>query len=202
MGTALNVLLITASAQQKGSVTRRFASEMIDELESQHGVINLKERDVSQGLPFVDEDWVAANFTPADTRSKKQQDKLSLSDELVEEIKQADVLVMAAPIYNFSVPASLKAWIDMVCRVGLTFNYTSEGPVGLLKGKKAYIVIASGGTRIGSEIDYASDYLRHVMGFMGIDDVELISAERFNHEDQGAINKIQSRIAQLVQQAA
>lgn len=202
MGTALNVLLITASAQQKGSVTRRFASEMIDELESQHGVINLKERDVSQGLPFVDEDWVAANFTPADTRSKKQQDKLSLSDELVEEIKQADVLVMAAPIYNFSVPASLKAWIDMVCRVGLTFNYTSEGPVGLLKGKKAYIVIASGGTRIGSEIDYASDYLRHVLGFMGIDDVELISAERFNHEDQGAINKIQSRIAQLVQQAA
>ena len=201
MKDQLNVLLVTASAQQDGSVTRRFAAEMIDELKNQYRQINVKARDVSKGLPYVDADWIAANFTPAEARSEQQQDMLKLSDELVEEIRQADILLIAVPIYNFSVPASLKAWIDMVCRVGLTFNYTSQGPVGLIKDKKAYVVIASGGTQIGSEIDFASGYLRHVMGFIGIEDMALISAERFNQEDQTAIRGIQSRIVQLAQQA-
>ena len=124
------------------------------------------------------------------------------NDALVQEVKEADIIMIAAPIYNFSIPASLKAWIDLIARAGLSFRYTSEGPVGLLTGKKAYVVIASGGTQIGSEIDFASGYLRHVLGFIGIDDVSLISAERFNHEDQAAITKIQSQIVQLAQQAA
>jgi len=197
-----NVLLVTASAQQEGSVTRRFSNELIEKLEAQHGQLNIVNRDVSKGLPFIDGEWVSANFTPADQRSEAQLARLAPSDALVQEIKDADIVVIAAPIYNFSVPASLKAWIDMVARVGLTFNYTSEGPVGLLTGKKAYVVIASGGTQIGSDIDFASGYLRHVLGFIGIHDVSLISAERFNHEDTDAISKIQSQIAELTLVAA
>ena len=198
----LNVLLVTASAQQQGSVTRRFAAEMIEQLEVQHGPLHIINRDVSEGLPFIDGEWVGANFTPVDQRSETQHTKLAQSDALVQEVKQADIIVIAAPIYNFSIPASLKAWIDLIARAGLSFRYTPEGPVGLLTGKKAYVVIASGGTQIGSEIDFASGYLRHVLGFIGIDDVSLISAERFNHEDHTAITKIQSQIVQLAQQAA
>jgi FMN-dependent NADH-azoreductase len=198
----LNVLLVTASAQQEGSVTRRFAAELIQELKAQTGQVAVKQRDVAQGLPFVDAAWVNANFTRAEQRSSEQQAILSQSDRLVEEINDADIILIASPIYNFSVPASLKAWIDMVARVGLSFNYTPEGPVGLMTGKKAYVVMASGGTQLGSDIDFASGYLRHVLGFIGIDDVSFISAERFNQEDQDAITKIQSRIVQLAQQAA
>ncbi|MGD8925817.1 MAG: NAD(P)H-dependent oxidoreductase [Thioalkalispiraceae bacterium] len=202
-----NILLVSASAQQEGSVTRRFAMEMVEELTAQHGPVKIVHRDVSTGLPVVDASWVEANYTPAEQRDAQQQGKLAQSDELVRELQEADILVIATPIYNFSVPASLKAWIDMICRVGLTFNYTSDGAIGLLGNglrgaKKAYIVMASGGTRIGSEIDFASGYLRHVLGFIGIDDVAFISAERFNHEDQDTIQGIQSRIAQLARQAA
>jgi len=203
----LNVLLVTASAQQQGSVTRRFATEMIEQLKTQHGELNIITRDVSQGLPFIDDEWVSANFTPADQRSDAQRTKLAQSDALVQEVNDADIVVIAAPIYNFSIPASLKAWIDLIARAGLSFRYTPEGPVGLLQDgphgrKKAYVVIASGGTRIGSEIDFASGYLRHVLGFIGIEEVSFISAERFNHEDQATIANIQSQIAQLALVAA
>ena len=194
------ILLVTASAQQAGSdssVTRRFATEMISQLKAQHGHVEVTQRDVAKGLPFIDGEWVSANFTPADQRSGDQKKLLAQSDALVQEIKDAEIVLIASPIYNFSVPATLKAWIDMVARVGLSFNYTSEGPVGLLKNKKAYLVMASGGTQFGSDIDFASGYLRHVLGFIGIDDVSLIAAERFNHEDMDAIAGIRSQIAKL-----
>jgi FMN-dependent NADH-azoreductase len=90
----------------------------------------------------------------------------------------ADVLVIGVPVYNFGIPASLKAWVDMIARARLTFRYTESGPVGLLRGKRAVLVVASGGTAVGSEIDFATDYLRHVLGFLGIDDVEIIAANR------------------------
>jgi len=193
----LNVLIVTASARESSSVTRRFADEMLAELRSQHGKINVQHREVSSGLPFVDEKWVNANFTPADQRSDKHKATLALSDTLVEELKQADVVLIAAPIYNFGIPASLKAWVDLIARVGLTFNYTSNGPVGILQNKKAHIVVASGGTQIGSDIDFASGYLRHVMGFIGIDDVSIISAERFDHSNEQATADIRQQIVTL-----
>jgi FMN-dependent NADH-azoreductase len=156
MSQPIKVLLVTASPQQAGSVTRRFAGELLDELRAQQGEIELIQRDVSTGLPVVDSGWIEANFTPAEQRTPQQQRKLALSDKLVEEIIQADLLLIASPIYNFSIPASLKAWIDMVARVGRTFRYTSEGPVGLLEGKKAFIVMASGGTLIGTFWDLSA----------------------------------------------
>ena len=199
---ALNVLLVTASARRADSVSRRFASEMLDELHKQHTHVKVVERNVSVGLPFVDETWVSANFTPAEQRTEMQKAVLVGSDTLVAELEQADVILVAAPIYNFSVPATLKAWIDQIARVGLTFNYTSNGPVGALQGKKAYLLFASGGTELGSEIDFASGYLRHIMGFIGIDDVALISAERFDESNEQATQAIRQQITELARQAA
>lgn len=198
----LNVLVVTSSARQSDSVSRRFADEMLDEIRNQHEHVKVQQRDVSSGLPFVDENWVNANFTPDEQRTDEHKAALLLSDSLVDEIKDADIILIAAPIYNFSIPASLKAWIDQIARVGLTLKYTSDGPVGLLENKKAYIVFASGGTQIGSDIDFASGYLRFILGFIGINDVSFISAERFDQNDEHATTNIRTQITELAQRAA
>jgi FMN-dependent NADH-azoreductase len=117
----------------------------------------------------LDTDWVTANFTPPEERGEAERAALAESDALVAELKAADVLVIGVPIYNFGIPAALKAWVDLVARARVTFRYTEQGPVGLLTGKRAYLAVASGGTPVGSAIDFATGYLRHVLGFLGID---------------------------------
>lgn len=174
----LSVLRIDSSARMQNSVTRQLVDLLIEQLDSQKFGIHVTTRDVARGLPFVSEEWVNANFTDPDKRSEQQRQALSLSDKLVEELMQADALVIGAPIYNFGIPAALKAWIDMIARVGRTFRYGENGPVGLLSGKKAYLIMASGGTPIGSGIDFATGYLRHALAFVGITDVEIIDAGR------------------------
>ena len=107
-------------------------------------------------LPLITESHIGAYFTPADRRNDEQKSLLTISDQLISELKAVDTLVIGAPIYNFSVPAALKAWIDLVCRVGETFVYTENGPKGLLNIDKAYLVVPAGGTAIGSDIDFNS----------------------------------------------
>lgn len=170
-----HILHINSSSRIDGSVTREISSQLVAQLQKQTGSL-VSHRDLAEGVPFIDEQWVGANFTDPTERSDEQKAVLALSDKLVDEIKQASHIVIAAPIYNFSVPAVVKAWIDMVARARETFRYTENGPEGLLKGKKAYLVVASGGVPLGSEVDYASTYLRHVLGFLGIDDVTLVNA--------------------------
>lgn len=169
------ILQINSSGRFDGSVTRDIAAQLVDQLQQQTG-LDIDNRDLAEGIDFIDEQWIGANFTDPEQRSDEQKAALSLSDQLVDELKQASHIVIAAPIYNFSVPAVLKAWIDQVARARLTFRYTDNGPEGLLKGKKAYLVVASGGVPLGSEIDFATGYLRHIMGFVGIEDVTLVNA--------------------------
>jgi len=197
-----NVLMVSSSARQQDSVTRRFANELLSSLKNQNNKLNVQERDVSVGIPYLDEQWINANFTAIEQRTTDNKKALVYSDNLVDELQVADSIIISAPIYNFSVPASLKAWIDQVLRVGLTFSYSSEGPVGLLKNKKAYIVIASGGTEIGSDIDFVSGYLRHIMGFIGIDDISIISADRFNQNDEQSVQKINTQIQNAIKKVA
>ncbi len=121
-----------------------------------------------------------------------------MSDSLVAELKDADVLVIGVPIYNFNVPASLKAWIDMIARARLTFRYTENGPEGLLQGKKAYLVVATGGVPVGSPVDFATPYLKHALGFIGITDVEIIAADRLNSQADEAMDSARARIAELI----
>jgi len=172
------ILKIDSSARLEGSVTRHLANHLIDAMLARHPQAVVLERDVSGGLPFLDANWVGANFTPADQRTLAQRATLELSDQLIDELRDADVVVIAAPMYNFGVPAALKSYIDLISRAGVTFKYTENGPVGLLRDKQAFVVAASGGTAIGSEIDFLTGYLKHILGFIGIERVELIAASR------------------------
>lgn len=170
---AHTLLHIDASARTDGSVTRALSAQVAAKLGGE-----IIRRDLSAPLPLLNDAWLAANWTPEAERDAVQKDTLALSDALIAELKAADTIVIGAPIYNFGIPAVLKAWVDLVARAGVTFRYTEQGPVGLLEGKRAVIAIASGGTPVGSEIDFASGYLTHVLGFMGITDVQIVSADR------------------------
>jgi FMN-dependent NADH-azoreductase len=168
------VLRIDASARHSGSESRALTQRIIDRL-APEAVIN---RDLAVAMPAIDADWLAANWTPADDRTDAQRQTLALSDTLIEEMKSADTIVIGAPIYNFGIPATLKTWIDLIARAGITFKYSETGPQGLLTGKRAIVAITSGGTQVGSEIDFASGYLRHVLGFVGITDVQFVAADQ------------------------
>jgi FMN-dependent NADH-azoreductase len=197
----LKVLEIAASGRNDGSVSRMLSADLIGALEDRHGRIELTRRDLNERLPFVDEAWISANFTAAEERSAEQRAVLAGSDALVAELKAADVLVIGTPIYNFGIPAALKAWIDQVARARLTFRYTQDGPEGLLEGTKAFVVIASGGVPVGSTVDFATPYLRHVLAFLGITDVEVIAAEQLNSKAEESIDAARIRIAELVHTA-
>lgn len=174
----LRVLRVDASARVEGSVTRQLADHMVAGLSARVGGVDVIRRDVAQGLPFVDADWVAANFTDPDARDAAQRETLAGSDALVAEVQAADVWVIATPIYNFGVPASLKAWVDQIARARLTFHYTGNGPQGLLQDKKVYILTATGGTEVGGAVDFATPWLKFVLGFLGVENVEVIAADR------------------------
>ncbi|KIC41691.1 FMN-dependent NADH-azoreductase [Ruegeria sp. ANG-S4] len=187
------ILHIDASARRTGSATRELSDRVVKHL----GASRIIRRDLASPLPLLTEDWIAANFTPADQRDAVQRDQLALSDELVQELQQADTVVIGLPIYNFSVPAAFKAWIDLVARAGLTFSYSENGPKGLLEGKRAVLAIASGGTAVGSEIDFATDYAKHVLGFIGIQDVDIVAADQMALDAEGALNKAQKAVLEL-----
>ena len=195
MSTPANTILrIDSSARKSGSTTRELTGELVSLLSDQMGDAQIINRDVADGLPFVDEDWVNANFTPEENRTDAHREKLAFSDSLVAELKAADTIVIGLPIYNFGVPATLKAWVDMIARARLTFRYTESGPEGLLTGKKAYIAVASGGTSAGSEIDFATSYLRHALKFVGITDVTLIDASAAAQGAEEALNRAKGQI--------
>jgi FMN-dependent NADH-azoreductase len=171
---AKKVLLVTASALGNDSTSLKVSHDVIGALNE----TEVKTRDLSQGLETINQAWVNANFTEQASRSEAQNRILANSDELIGELLWADVLVIASPIYNFSVPSALKAWIDQVCRAGLTFNYTENGPVGLLSGKRAILAISSGGVPVDSAVDFATPYLRQVLNFIGISDIQTVRADQ------------------------
>ena len=168
------ILRIDASMRIEESVTRELADAHI----ARQPEARVIRRDLAAAAPpFHDAEWIRANFTEAADRTPEQVEALALSDRLIEELRAAEEIVIALPVYNFGVPAALKAWFDMVLRARVTFRYGPDGPVGLLRGKRATVLVASGGTRVGSEIDFATPWIRHVLGFMGITEVEIIAAD-------------------------
>ncbi|PHQ94017.1 MAG: FMN-dependent NADH-azoreductase [Marinosulfonomonas sp.] len=187
------ILRIDASARKTDSVSR----DLSDRIIARFNDAKVISRDLANPLPLLDQDWVGANFTPADDRSPEQNEKLELSDQLIDELRAADTIVIGVPIYNFGVPAALKAWIDLISRVGETFQYTETGPVGLLEGKRAIIAVASGGTPVGSDMDFASGYLRHLLGFIGISDVTFISADQLAIDAVATLNAAHEAVDNL-----
>ena len=177
------LLRIDASMRKSGSYSRKLGDRLIEQLQTQqpHG---LTERDLADGVPHINEAWINANFTDVSERSTQQRSVLSYSDVLVSELESADVVVIGLPIYNFGVPAAFKAWIDQIVRAKRTFRYGKNGPEGLLENTKAYIILSSGGTQLGSDIDFVSGYIRHVLGFIGIDDVTFINSSSIGRDEE------------------
>ena len=193
---ARKILHVDASARQTGSVSRELSQHLVDALSESGTDVTKREIGLSP-LPLITEAWVGANFTPEENRSDDQKQVLELSDTLIAELEAADTLVLGVPIYNFGVPAAFKAWVDMIARARKTFKYTENGPVGLLEGKRAYVVIASGGTQSGSEIDFATPYVRHVLGFVGIHDVSIIAADQLAATGDEKLAAARAQIAAL-----
>lgn len=187
------ILHIDTSARRAGSVTRQLSSRIVDHLHADEVI----RRDLSDPLPLIDETWIGANFTPAGDRDETQRDVLALSDSLVSELRRADTIVIGLPIYNFGVPAAFKAWVDLVARAGETFRYSEAGPEGLLTGKRTILAVASGGTQVGSEIDFATTYARHVLGFIGITDVEVVAADRLAIDPEGSMSAANDAVEHL-----
>lgn len=131
-------------------------------------------------VPYFDHDWLQALSTPADQRSEEQVSKVAYSDRLIAEVQQADVLVIGVPMYNFTVPAMLKSWTDHVARAGVTFRYTESGPVGLLDNKRVVLVLSTGGRHDEGVSDFMRPYLRTILGFLGLKDIEIVVADGLN----------------------
>ncbi|WP_375568260.1 NAD(P)H-dependent oxidoreductase [Ahrensia marina] len=189
MSSANIILNVVASPRGEASVSRQLAGKVIDRLSD--GSTQIITRDVSDGVPVVDGAWIGAAHGGDD------KTPLTTSEELVAEVKAADHIVIATPIWNFGVPAALKAWVDQIARAGVTFKYSEAGPVGLLEGKRATIVISSGGTEAGSEIDFATPYLKHVLGFIGVHDVDLVAADRLMVDADASMAKADAAINAL-----
>lgn len=193
MTQPLTILRIDASARNDGSVSRQLADVYIDRL-AETRAVRVETRDVSVGLPVIDQDWIAASFTPEADRSPEHRATLTQSDRLVEELERNELIVISTPIYNFGIPASLKLWVDQIARAGRTFRYTDTGPVGLLSGKRAVILVASGGTEVESEIDFATPHLRQVLIFSGITDIEIIAADQLATSSADKVERVKSEL--------
>lgn len=194
------LLTISASSNPLASTSRKLSQQIEQMLSEKHANLKLMQRDVSQGLPLISSEWIAAAYTPAAERNEHQQQLLALSDELIQQLKAADEVIIATPMYNFSVPAGLKAWIDLIARAGETFHYTAEGPKGLLENKPVTLIISTGGVPVASPMDFVSGYLKQVLGFIGITDVKVISADGMNVSPEQSLQKANEQIEQLIQQ--
>lgn len=173
-----NILYITASIRSEGeSVSRSLGQRLVDGLVAKTGA-SVTVRDLAANdLPYVSAERFAANLTPAADRTPEQAELAAIADALIAELQAADTIVIAAPVYNFGPPATLKAWADLVARAGTTFRYTANGPEGLVKGKTAYLAIASGGVPVGSDVDFMSRWLVQFLGFLGIEVAGQVAAD-------------------------
>lgn len=174
----MNILQINSSIRAENAHSNRLADSLAESLRRRFPSARLTVRDLAKTPhPLLDEAALIALSTPAEQRTAEQAQRVALDDALIAEIQQADRIVIGAPMYNFGIPAQLKAWIDAIARARVTFRYTEHGVEGLLKHKKVYVIQTAGGVHSGSAIDSQSVYLRTVLGFLGMDDIQFIYAE-------------------------
>ncbi|MDB5791104.1 MAG: FMN-dependent NADH-azoreductase [Massilia sp.] len=199
------LLHINSSVRINGSASRQLTSEFVAKWQAAHPNGRIVERDLAVAeVPHLTEQTIGAFFTPADQRSAEQLDAVRLSDELVAELVAADVIVIGAPMYNFSVSSALKAWIDHIARAGVTFKYTETGPVGQLTGKKVIVFTSRGGVYSegpAKSMDFHETYLRGVLGFVGLTDVTFVHTEGLALGDEStatAFSKTRLAMADLV----
>lgn len=184
------VLRIDSGADHPGSISRMLGDEVVRRITVPGD--RVVHRAASEGLPVVTGAWVSASFADGDRAA------LAMSEELVDELLSARELVLVAPVYNFGVPAAMKAWIDQVVRAGRTFRFTPTGPVGLVPARRAWIVTASSGTEIGGEQDFNTTYLRAILAFVGVPVVHVVAAQQLQFRGSTAIDEAYAAIEALV----
>ena len=192
----MKIYQIDSSARKEGSSSRALAKKLLDKIKKPNDEIIY--RDLDDEMLFVSGLTESGMKIPEDKQTDGHKKMFQLSDKLVEELKDSDVIIISAPIYNFGPPATLKAWSDLAARVNTTFKYTPDGKrIGLLKDKKAYLVITSGGTKIGSEEDFLTPWLKLMLNFFGIMDVKIISADQMAIDYEKSIEKAEKEIEDL-----
>jgi FMN-dependent NADH-azoreductase len=179
-------LLRIDSSARSSSVTRQLTAKFVEEWKRNNPTGEVTQRDLATTvLPHITDDWSATHLESSQLTSA-QRNYLSTSDRLIEELQAADTIVIGAPMYNFAIPSSLKAWIDQIVRMGKTFGYGPGGARGLLGDKKVIVVTARGGAypkgTPGEKFDFQEPYLRHIFGFIGLTDVTFIHAENQGRE--------------------
>ena len=189
------ILRIQSGGNVQGSVTRQVGSLLMDRLRAQHPGARVIERDlVKNPIPHIDSSFVTTMFSDND-------DALVLSNQMIDEIVASDILVIESPMYNFGVPSALKAWIDHVVRVRKTFRFTEEhGVEGMLGGKKVFLVVGSGGIYTEGPLkplDFHETYLRALLGFIGITDLEAIRVEGLSMGPDEAMRRAKERVSAL-----
>lgn len=198
----MNILQINSSARAENSHSSRLAGEITAKLRALHPDASLTVRDLSlTPHPALDESALQALFTPAEQRTPEQAARVALDDVLIAEIQAADVVVLGVPMYNFGITAQLKNWIDAIARARVTFQYTDKGPEGLLKGKKVYAALTRGGQYRNTPTDSQVPYLKTVLGFLGMNDIEFVYAEGLAmgaEAEQKALASARTEIEQLV----
>lgn len=191
----MKIYHIDSSARKAESVSKSLAKLLVEKIKKPQDTVTY--RDVSYGLPFVSGIKGAGFIIPENERTEADKKLFKISDELVKEFKSCDTLVISAPIYNFGVPACLKAWFDLIARNGETFQYTDQGPVGTVTNiKKAYLLIVSGGVPVDSNMDFCTPWLKQGLGFLGVKNFEVIAADGLSRDPQ-KIDKTKEKINSL-----
>lgn len=202
----MNILQIDAGLFAEQSVSRNLSKKIVTRLQEQNPGAQVTLRDlIANPINHLDGEIIIAGGTEAAQRSERQQAELAVTEALLDEVFKADVLVIGAPLYNFSIPSQLKAWVDRIAQAGRTFRYTENGPEGLLKGKRAIIASARGGVYsegAAASMEHQESYLKTLLGFIGITDITIIRAEGVNMGDEKraqAISAADEEIAELAE---
>jgi FMN-dependent NADH-azoreductase len=195
----MNILHITSSPRGAASFSNRVAARVLAELRRRNVDATVTTRDLARKpLPHFDEDFVAATRSPEGPQTEKQRELLALSDTLVDELLAADVIVIATPMINFTIPSNLKAWVDYVARAGRTFSYSEAGPKGLVTGKHVILVAARGGVYADNPaLDFQVPYLKGVLAFLGMTDVEVLEVEGTAFGPEAAEKAVEAASAKL-----
>jgi FMN-dependent NADH-azoreductase len=200
------LLQIRTSMFSAGGQSSQLAQHFVDDWRAANPDGEVITRDIgAQPVPHLTAERFQAFLAKPDARTAEQQEVAAYSDELIEELRQADVIVLGLPMYNFGVPSTLKAYFDHIARSGVTFSYTEKGPKGLITGKKAYVFAARGGLYAGTPLDTQTSYVRDFLRFLGIDDVEFVHAEGLAMGDEpknAALVKARESIRRLAQPLA
>ena len=192
----MKIYQIDSSARKEGSTSRQLSKKLLNKIKKPGDEIIY--RDLDDEMLFISKLTESGMKIPLEKQTEDHKKMFELSDKLVLELKESDIIIISAPIYNFGPPATLKAWSDLAARVDTTFKYTPDGKrIGLLKNKKAYLVITSGGTKLNSNEDFLTPWLKFILNFFGIEKVETISADQMALDYEKSIKEAHAQIDKI-----